>query len=77
MVRLILDRFEDGVAVLTDEECRVYEVSRELLPPGAREDDAFEGSLCGGRVVSLERRENHDAGKNGERLRALFERGKK
>ena len=76
---LILDRVEEGrIAVLTDEDCRSYETSADLLPIGAKEGDAFWGEFdeCGG-IISLTRRENPDAGKNSLRLRRLFDKFKK
>ena len=76
-MKLILDRFEGDIAVLTDNECRVYEAERGMLPSDAREDDAFEGEINDGAVVSLVRCVNPDAGKNAERLRTLFNKSKK
>ena len=76
-MKLILDRFEGDFAILTDDECRVYEIRREMLPADAGEDDAFEGKLSDGKIVSVAPCENPDAGKNAERLRALIEKSKK
>ncbi|MBR6808594.1 MAG: hypothetical protein IKM46_09515 [Clostridia bacterium] len=77
-LKLILDRVEEGiVAVLTDDDCKTYECPASLLPDGYRESDAFFGETDGdGRIVSLEKRENPDAGKNRKRLRALFNKTK-
>ena len=76
-LRLILDRIEEGrVAVLTDDTLRSYEYPAELLPEGAKENDAFFGETdADGNIISLTQRENPDAGRNKLRLRRLF--GKK
>ncbi len=77
-LRLILDRVEEGiVAVLTDDDCKTYECPASLLPDGYRESDAYFGEIDGeGKIVSLEKRVNPDAGKNKKRLRALFDKSK-
>ena len=76
-LRLILDRVEEGrVAVLTDDALRSYECPAELLPEGAKENDAFFGETDEtGNIISLEKRENPEKGRNRSRLRGLF--GKK
>ncbi len=78
-LKLILDRVEEGrMAVLTDEEGRVFECMADLLPDGAKESDAFLGVTDeDGRIVSLEVRINEKAGDNRKRLRALFDKFKK
>lgn len=77
-MKLILDRVEEGlVAVLTDECGKVYECSANLLPGDYRENDAFLGGFdAEGKVISLEKCENRDSGKNKKRLRALFDKSK-
>ena len=77
-IKLILDRVEENsIAVLTDDECKVYEGPVRLLPENYRESDAYFGEIdAEGKIVSLERRENPDAGKNKNRLRALFNKSK-
>ena len=75
-LNLILDRIEEGVAVLTDEESGVYSCDSALLPRDTREGDAFVGEILDGRVASLEKRENPRAGENKMRLRALFNKSK-
>ena len=58
-LRLILDRVEEGrVAVLTDDALRSYECPAELLPEGAKENDAFFGETDEtGNIISLKKRE--------------------
>ena len=75
---LILDRIEEGsVAVLCDGDGRSYECPASLLPEGALESDAFFGMTdVHGIIVSLEPRENPDAGLNKKRLRTLFNKFK-
>ncbi len=75
-IRLILDRIEEGVAVLTDSECRVYECSADMLPKGSAEGSAFTADTRRGKIISLTPADNPEAGKNASRLRALFNRGK-
>ena len=77
-LKLILDRVEEGtVAVLTDDDCKVYECPASLLPEGYRESDAYFGEIGSeGNVVSLEKRENPNAGKNRQKLRSLFNKSK-
>ena len=77
-LKLILDRVEENsVAVLTDDERKIYECSVSLLPEGYRENDSYLGELNSeGKLVSLTKRQNPDAGKNGNRLRALFQKSK-
>ena len=73
-LRLILDRVEEGsVAVLTDDALRSYECPADLLPEGAKENDAFFGETDEtGNIISLEKRENPEKGRNRSRLRGLF-----
>ncbi len=75
-LNLILDRIEEGVAVLTDEDVGVYSCDVALLPCDTREGDALVGEISDGVVVSLEKRENPRAGENKNRLRALFNKSK-
>lgn len=77
-IKLVLDRVEENsIAVLTDDDCKTYECSASLLPEDYCEDDSYFGELdTEGKIVSLERRENSDAGKNKKRLRALFNKNK-
>ncbi len=75
-INLILDRIEEGIAVLVDEAAGVLTCSVELLPDGTLEGDAFTGVVEDGAVVSLEKRENPRAGENKKRLLALFNKNK-
>ena len=46
---LIIDRFEGDVAVCEDEDRRIVEMDRSLLPEGAREGSVLISARHGGR----------------------------
>ena len=75
-LNLILDRIEEGSAILVGDGAEVLVCSSEKLPEGSSEGDAFVGEVADGSVVSLEKRENPRAGQNTNRLRALFNKNK-
>ncbi len=69
---MILDRIESGVAVLTDGGGKAFTCPAALLGNSPREDDAFEVTVAGGKIVSAAPAENGRAGENRERLKSLF-----
>ena len=74
-IDLILDRIENGIAVFTDSECKVYECSAEILPPNLNEGASLSAEVdSAGKLSSLTLRENPNAGHNRRRLMALFEK---
>ena len=70
-VRLVLDRIEEDVAVLTDGDGTVYECPASLLPESSREDSHFDAVISDG-IKSLTAVSAPDAGKNRQRLLRLF-----
>ena len=75
-VRLVLDRIEEGVAVLTDGESGVYECPASLLPEGSHEDSHFDAEI-GSVILSLTAVDDPGAGENKKRLLRLFEKSAK
>lgn len=71
-VTVTLDRIEEGVAVLVDSDCAVYECSPDLLCGMICENSAFTAVLDGDTVMSLTPYDSKTSGQNSERLRRLF-----
>ena len=69
---MILDRIESGVAVLTDGDGNAFTCPAAFLGNSPGEDDAFEVTVVGGKIVSAVPVVNGRAGENRERLKKLF-----
>lgn len=71
-IGLILDRVENDTAIFTDDTGTVYECEVSLIKGGFSEDDAFEAEVSDGKIVSLEKTVNPNAGANKKRLNDMF-----
>lgn len=70
---LILDRIEDGIAVLTDIDGKIYECPSYRLPDGVHENSALEADITvDGEISELKYAANPNAGLNERRLKELF-----
>ena len=75
---LILDRIEEGTAVLTDKSASVYECSALLLPEGANDGASLYGIFDeNGNITSLEVRTVPVKKQNRRKLGALFAKNPK
>lgn len=75
---LILDRIEEGSAVLTDKNANVIICDTSMLPVNSREGDALFGDFDdAGALTRLERRILSSDEKNRRRLSMLFAKNPK
>ena len=77
-LEVILDRIEEGIAVLSDKDAEVFTCDASLLPCGVADGAPLYAEFdLYGKIVSLEKRTVPEEKRNKRKLSALFMRNPK